>query len=223
MTSKHNTTGHPVPDYTSQDWDVFAGYMQDGLDTALTHFYGASDPSSGAPTPWGAAELGTVWTQDPGGGSYTTVDWIWAELTAGNYGWRRRRIPKLIWLDTPVEAVAAASATEAAYGDVSLAAALSASVQDSGQSLPLVGLVCLRVVITPTAAVAAGDHCYMKFRKKGTTNEFKCKGIVNGVPSTYQIWVGLDTSEVMQVGYETNAAASGFDFTCHIVGAIELQ
>lgn len=208
----------------TEPWANLSVYLINGVKTALTHYAGSTDPSVGALTAWTSADVGVKWldTTDP-------ANPVWKlrqQVTGGpTYGWRPLRTPKLKMLTTPVDVIAAASiAADAIYADVSLAALLDGAapeVQDPSCNACVVRLVLLNVYMKPTAAVPGGDKCWIALREKGTTNEIKVHGQVNGVPRWERHWVGLNASEVLQRQYDANGGTATFDVQVQIVGLVE--
>ena len=221
MAQDWNTTSQAAA-ATTDAVDVAGAALINGVKTALTRYSGSANPATGAPSAWGAAEVGTPWVDT------TDVDTVvgkqWQRLTAApTYGWRTLKTPKLLWLTTPATAVAAAStAADLAYATLDLSAVLDASVQDAGQVLPLVRAVCLRIYCKCTGAIPAGDTGFVKVRENGSTNEIKVHAQVNGKPVYQQAWIGLDSGEILQWGVDTNAGAVTIDYELLIMAAIEL-
>jgi len=221
MTQKHNTSGYTKA-ATTTDVDVAGAAFINSLETAISRFAGTSDPSTGAPAAWGSAEVGYLWldTTDPD----LPVLKQWQRLTAApTYGWRTMRVPKLVWLTTPFDAVSSTtSAADVAYTDVDLTATLDSSGQDAGQVLPTVRLVCLRVYANCTVgAIPAGDTGFVKVRGKSATDEVKVHAMVAAKPHYQQVWVSLDTGETFQYGVDTNAGAVTMGYEIKVLGFIE--
>lgn len=222
MTQKHNTSGYPKA-ATTDYADVAGAAFINSHETALSRFAGTSNPATGAPTAWGSAEVGYLWLDTTDANSPVLKQW--QQLTTGptTYGWRDMRTPKLVWLGTPFDAVASTtSATDVAYTDVDLTASLDSSGQDSGQVLPTVRLVCLRVMANCTVgAIPAGDTGFVKVRGKGNTDETKVHALVAAKPHYQQVWVSLDTGEAFQYGVDTNAGAVTMGYEIKVMGFIE--
>lgn len=221
MTQKHNTSGYPKA-ATTDYGDVAGAAFINSHETALTRFAGTSDPSTSAPTAWGANEVGYLWLDTTDANSPVLKQW--QQLTAGpTYGWRSMRSPKLKWLETPFDAVASTtSATDVGYTDVDLTASLDSSGQDAGAVLPTVRLVCLRIMANCTVgAIPAGDTGFVKVRGKGFTDEHKVHALVAAKPVYQQVWVSLDTGETFQYGVDTNAGAVTMGYEIKVMGFIE--
>jgi hypothetical protein len=222
MTAKWNTsTGSAAA--TSDDIDVAGAALINGVNTAITRYAGTSDPSTAAPSAWGANEIGAVWLDTTDADTVVTKQW--QRLTAApTYGWRTLKTPKFVWLTTPVDAVASTtSGSDVAYTDVDLTATLDASVQDAGQVLPVVRAVCLRVYSNcTTGAIPAGNTGYVAVREKGSTNEVRVHAQVAAKPVYQQVWVGLDSGEAFQYAVDTNASAVTMSYEIKVMGCIEL-
>lgn len=205
------------------DADDLFSELVGGVKSALTCYSGSSDPSSGAPTAWGASEVGTWWKDT------TDVDNIvlkqWQRLTAvPAYGWRTMRYQKDIAVAADVDAVAVATHTsDLAFTDVDLSAVLSASVKDSGQLLATVRRVRLQVYVKITdTAHPTGLKCYVALRQKGLTApvHYVVAQILN-IPVYAEVECGLNTAQVFQYAVDTNGGANDVEVGIKILSAKE--
>lgn len=222
MTQAWNNTGFPAA-ATTDDIDVAGAALINGVKTALTRYWGSADPSSGAPTAWGSAELGTEWwdstdTDNP-------VRKVWSRLTAApTYGWRTLRYPKLKWLTTPAAVTfspASPAAADVVYTDVDLTSLLDSSCQDAGQLLPVVKAVLLRIRVRETGTIATGDNTYFKIRGKGTTDERKLYCKVSSVYEEQDVWVSLDSAGAFQFGIDVGSASPNVEYEAWVRAIVE--
>lgn len=226
MTQKHNSGAYDAP-ATTMDMDDFAAAVVGSIETALTHYAGSSDPSTGAPAAWGAAEVGYVWcdTTDP----YTPVWKQWTKLTAGpTYGWRTLRRWKIRWLTTPAAVTfgtASPQAADVAWEDVDLTALLDASCQDAGQVLAAVRAVCLRIRVktgaSETIPTDGSDNCYFAVRENGSTTQFNVYPQVARRYTESQVWVGLDAGEIFEFMVDIGGGTAEFAYEAWVVGIAE--
>ncbi len=214
MTQKWNTTANPEP--TSATYYNEAGVdLIDGVNTAITRFYGTADPSSGAS--WGADEVGTTWLDSTNatagaGDDLGVVVKVWSVLTAApTYGWRTRNARAYIALEPNVNVLADTDESTAAFADLVLtgdtstravAALIQVEVEDSG---------------TPAAGV------YAEFRKNGTTTDARSRRIypqVTDIPVMQQFIVELDVAQTLE--YALNASGAGsMDIRVDVLGYFE--
>ena len=223
MTAKWNTNGYPWA-LTTDNTDVGGAALINGVESAASRFSGSTDPST-APSSatWGAAQVGYLWLDTTDADTPVLKQWQQTGSGPATYGWRTCYIPKLVWLTTPVDAVASTTtAADIPYTTLDLTATLDASVQDS-VNRPAVRAVLLRVLANcTTGAIPAGDTGFVKVRENGSTNEIKVHAQVAAKPVYQHVWVGLDSGEVLQYGVDTNAGAVTMTYELKIVAAIEL-
>lgn len=222
MAQEWNAGAYPLG-AVSHDADDLFSYLIGGIKSALTIYSGSTDPSSGAPTTWGVDQVGTRWLDT------TDVDnvvlKIWQRLTsAPSYGWRTVRSAKMLWPTALVAVVASGStAADVAYTDQSMATIADASLQDSGQLLPLLKSVTLVIRCRFTSSThPGGDKLYVKVRGKGGTNERKvyCASAVN-VWTEAEVECPLDSSEIFQYGVDTNAGGNTVEYQIQAKAARE--
>lgn len=229
MTNGWNDSGGDAYD-TDDDWSTASGKFGLGIDAALTLNASATDPSVGATETWGADQVGRPWW-DIGvdGSAASPVLKIWQQLTSSpTYGWRRMRLPKLIWLDTP-KAVTFTSTSPAGsdvpWEDVDLVTALDASgSQDTGQVASRVKAVCLQVRCKTGASetiVAGTSEPYIAFRAKSGSQDSRVSPQVQNLPMEQQVWVPLDSAEVMQFMVTVGGGTPGFIYEAWIIGIEE--
>lgn len=222
MTAKWNTSGYNAG-ATGDDCDVLFAALINGVESAASRFASSSDPSTGAPVTWGSAQVGYLWLDTTDADTPVLKQWQQTGTGPTTYGWRTLQIPKLIPLTTPVDAVASTTTSvDIAYTTLSLAATLNASVQDA-VNRPKVRMVLLRVLANcTTGAIPSGDKGFVKVRENGSTNEIKVHAQVAAKPVYQQVWIGLDSSEVIEYGVDTNGGAVTMTYEIKIMAAIEL-
>ncbi len=212
MTQKWNTRAYAIPTGSTLFSDRATDHT-DGISTALTRFYGASDPSSGEG--WGADELGYTWVDstnsvEGSGDDLGAVVKVWMVLTdAPTYGWRTRNAWAYIALEPNVNALNLSDQGTTGFTDLDLnaetsdravAALLQVEVQDDG---------------TPSASV------YAELRKNGTTTDVRSRRIypqVTDIPVMQQFVVELDSAQVCE--YAINAGTQ-FDLRVDVLGYYE--
>lgn len=223
MTQKWNSPTYPKSDAT-QTGDVFMGYALNGIDTAATIDAGTTDPSTGAPTPWGADDVGRRWLDMTDADN--PVMKIWQQLTGTpTYGWRTMRLLKTIFCSAPGTVTftsTSPAAADVAWEDVSLASLLD-TLQDASQTRPRVVAVLLRFKIRTGASetIPTTDDCYLAVRPKGTT---AARYIYPQVQNRYierDIWVALDSSEVFQFMVDVGGGTPAFEYAAEVVALME--
>lgn len=205
--------------------DVYQAGLKDGVNTALAHYTGTSDPSTGASPAWGATEVGRLWNDrtDPA----NPVLRMYTQLTSGpTYGWRTMRSPKLKMLTAPQAVTFTTTSPQTAavaWEDVSLASLLNtAGVQDTGDTARLVRLVYLRLRCKEAGTIPTSDAVYLAVREKGSTLAQRLYPQVAGRWVENTLWVGLNTSEVFQFMVDVAAASPSFTYEAEVLGFIEI-
>lgn len=210
----------------SDDASTYMGKCLNGIDTAVTHYAGGSDPSSGAPIAWGAADTGILWKDTT---DVRNPEWKqWQQLTAAGptYGWRQLRLRKRIDLAThaaltfsPVSPAAA----DVAWTDLDLSTLLDAN-QDAASAEALVLQVLLRVRIRTGASetIPLTDDAWMAFRAKGETHDGQ--RIYAQIQNRYVegwIWCNLDADEILQFRVEVGGGTPAFEYEAWMVAFLE--
>ena len=214
MVQLHRTAADPVP-VNGDDIDDWHDYHIQGADTACSHFYGTTDPSSGAS--WGADQLGYIWTDSNNalgaGDGLGVVTRRWEITAAGpTYGWREIAGARVyIPLEPNVNGLTLADQSTTAFTDLDLqaetsvkavAALLMVEVEDSG---------------TPASGV------YASVRKNGTTTDDRTRRVhpqVADIPATGMYVVELDATQKCE--YDINASGAGtFDLRITVLGYYE--
>lgn len=224
MTQKHNTSGYTKAT-TTTDVDVAGAAFINSDETAMTWFYGSSDPSVGAPSAWGSAEVGYNWLN---GTDAANILWRrWCQLTTDpTYGWRDMRVRKVLQPSEPVAvnfSGASPAAADTGWTEVNLASLLDSDVQDSGQIGVTVHDVTLFVTLTPGASETVGaSNCFIEFRRdSGTLACAKLKAQVATFPvcGTVKVPLAVEKFEYrVVVGGGTPSCA----FTAYIIEATEI-
>jgi hypothetical protein len=228
MSALWNVSGANAAAVGNNLTDLFTRLVN-GVWTAVTLCAAASNPSSGAPTAWGATDVGRPWLDI--GVDGTPADPIlklWAQVTGTpTHDFRRLRLKKIKRLDAPV-AVTGINAASPAAGSIawttaSLASLLDgAGVQDTGDVTRKVHaaylLVRFRSGASETIGTGATETPHLGFRKNGATHEFKVHAQVQGRMVEAVLVVPLDASEVIEYRYEAGGGTPGGTFDVSIVG-----
>lgn len=225
MTAKWNSPSYPKP-ASSDMGDTWLDALYDGVDTARTLHAGSTDPSTSAPTAWGADDVGALWFDTTAPAS--PVLKVWQQLAASgpSYGWRTLRIPKVKWLTTPAAVTfspTSPAAADVAFTDVSLATLLNSN-QDAGQTEAAVGSVLMRLRCYTGASETiptGSDNCYFAVRTKGGTNEQRLyPQVANRLVET-TVWVPLDASEVFQFAIDVGGGTPSFTYEAEVLAILE--
>lgn len=223
MAQLWNTSGGSKPASTD-DASVYMGRCLNGIDTAITGYSGTSDPSSGAPIAWGAAEVGAPWRD-------TTVAanpvWKqWQQLTSSpTYGWRTLRLSKRIDLATQAALTfspVSPAAADQTWTTLDLSTLLD-SHQDAGQVDPLVTRVLLRVRIRTGASetIPLTDDAWISFRRNGSTNEARVYAQIQNRYAEDRVWVDLDGGEILEWRVEVGGGTPAFEYEAWLVSLEE--
>ena len=233
MPATYHTSGNPKADKASHRGRVWAGYVQEGILTALSGFVSTSDPSSGASPSWGVDDVGRLWLDTGVSGSTNNpVLWRWEKLSATpTYGWRPLRATGTKYLTTPKALTLAGSpaAADVAYTDYDFSTDLadggSGNVKDAaGYTIKTVIAVLLRQVVKPgnSETLAAGsDDCYIAWRAKSATDAFYVRAHAAGRKAEYKFWLALDASQVAQYTVKVGGGTPSFDFGTAEIHAIQ--
>ena len=232
MPATYHTSGNPKADKSSHRGRVWAGYVQEGLLTALSGFVSTSDPSTGASPSWGADEVGRIWVDTGVSGSTNNpIAWRWEKLSAmPTYGWRRLRGIGIKFLTTPKALTLSGSPTAADVTatdydfSTDLADGGSGAVKDAaGYTIKSVIAVYLRHVVKPgnSETLAAGsDDCYVSWNAKGATDLKYVRAHAAGRKAEALLWVALDSSQIAQYAVKVGGGTPSFDFGTASIHAI---
>lgn len=224
MPSTYHTSGNPAADKTTQRGRVWAGYVQEGILTALTDYVSASDPSTGASPSWGASDVGRRWLDiGVSGSAANPVLKRWEQLTSGpTYGWRPLRAFGVKFLTAPKALTLSGSpaAADVSWTDYDFSTDLadggSGNVKDAaGYALKSVIAVYLRQVVKPGNAetLAAGDDdAYVAWRAKDATAVQYWRAHAPGRKAEATQWVPLNGSQVAQYSVVVGGGTPSFDF-----------
>lgn len=227
LTQKYNSPGYDAISLNTNG-DVILGAAKNGLDTALTHDAGSSDPSSGATVAWGAADVGRLWLDTTT--AALPVLKMWCQLTAGpTYGWRTLRLLKTKHLSAPQAVTfspASPAAADVAWADVDLTTLLdTAGVQDTGDTARTVAAVLLRVRVAAGASETlpgtGSDGCYFAVKAKGSTQD---KRVYPQVADRYveaEFWTALDSDEIFEFMVDVGGGTPNFRYAAWVVAFAE--
>lgn len=210
MTQQWRTSSYPVPDAAT----VFSDHLVDldqGIETAVTHYYGATDPSSGAS--WGAAQVGSLWfdstnSVEAGGDDLGLVVKRWEVLTDDpTYGWRTLGVRSYVALEPNVNKLNLSNQTNVSATDCDVTSDTSARA------------------VAVLLQVQAADHVpaatvYAAFRKNGTTTDAQERRIypqVADLPISQQIAVELDSGQIFEYSIAAGAGST-FDLRVDVLG-----
>ncbi len=228
MASKYNSPGYDPSDLSDYG-DVILAAAKNGLDTALTQASGATDPSTGAPTAWGSADVGRLWLDTTDAAN--PVLKMWCQLTATpTYGWRTLRIAKVRHLSAPQAVTfttASPAAADVAWEDVDLTSLLDgAGVQDTGDNVRKVAAVLLRVRVAAGASETlpgtGSDGCYFAARANGSTQD---KRVYPQVADRYveaEFWTALDSDEIFEFMVDVGGGTPNFRYAAWVVAILEV-
>lgn len=228
MVQSWDTTAKPKPVLNVDSPDTWAQRQSEGIDTAITRYWGTADPSSGAG--WGSAQRGALW-YDEGADEYnpTLKEWLRHNTGGTDYAWRlvksrRHLVPEP---RTAITMPFASPATaDQVWTTLSLATMLN-TLQGATWQRPKVYEVVLEVEVTAGASEVITDPAkgYLAFRKKGGTDEIKCHAQVAGRPIRYEITVPVDTSSVedLETRLFVGTGTPSFSFTVKLVEAREAE
>lgn len=225
MTQKWNVSGYPKPD-TSTLGGAHLLDLDDGVETALTSFYGATDPNPGT---WGSAELGYEWIDVGVDGSVLNpVRKRWEQVSGTpTYGWRKLFIKHIKWHTAGIAlAINGNKTIDVTWTDIDLSTALVAAQELSGYKNILAVILRVSVDADPDAGSFGADDFYIAFRRKGDTD-------ANVIQKVYApplanrkdertIVVPLDSSEVCQYMVEIGGSGSpSMNVAAYAIGIYE--
>jgi hypothetical protein len=213
MTQKWKNSGYAAPDGDTVGSTRFTN-LQEGLETALSDYSGTDDPSDGAPTTWGASEVGFKWydTTNQRYGSGDDVGGIlkrWEKTGASSYGWRTLNAVSWVAVSPNTNVLNAVATNTIAYTDLDLTAtATSYTIR-----------ALLNVQVRDTLGVGTG--VYASFRQNGVTADAQATRVypaATSIPQATQMWVGVDTGQILEYQVAPySATGNGFDLRIDLV------
>lgn len=200
MASKWNSSGYDVP-VPSNSFPNQLTKLKLGIDTAVSEDAASSDPSSGAPDTWGAAEIGRKWfdrtnESGAGGDDLGGVSKRWERTAPSTYTFRDRGVRGYFASEPNVSILTVTASSVTAWTDLDVGGATT-----SDRALA----VRLQVEVAesnPGAGVSFG------LREKGVTTDGLVRRVypqVSGISVGAEVTVELDTSQTLQY----QLAASG--------------
>ena len=220
MVQKYDTASNP-PIASGIKLSVFGQRAWDGIDTALTHYAGSSDPSNS----WGANHVGILWLDTTDAANPKLK--MWCQLTASpSYGWRTLRIGKTKTFQ-PVELTLTPSpkaAANIAWTTLDISTQLDAQ-QDTGQVAADVAAVDLLLRIQPGASETVGaDNAYLKVRTSSSWSTFEHRLYAAAQGRWNQTVISrlpLDAAEAFQWGLEVGGGTVDMDYEIWLCGIHE--
>lgn len=193
--------------------------LLDGVDTAITHYSGVSDPSSGASPAWGSDQVGAIWFDTTNmvgaGGDDLGGAWKkWIKIdTVPTYGWEAMNLFGYVPKEPNVEPLDVAAQSTTAFTDLDLNAITGNRA------------VRVRLLIEVKDSGSPGAGVYVAVRKNGTTtdvNERRIYPQAAGVPVTQVVEVELEAvpgTPSNKLEYEIAASGAGtFDLRITLLG-----
>lgn len=208
---------------SSQSQYVFNLAAQAGVNTIATHFYGSTDPSSGASPSWGASEVGRVWLD--GTNTAYPAHKVWQQLTASGptYGWRTMRLQKIKRFEPDDLTLSPSSPASAdvSWTGLDLATPLN-SLQDSGQVEGQVAAVQLRIRVQAGASETFGaDDAVFELTHTGWSEVLKFYAPpVASRWGEYLVWVPL-TGEAIRWRVRVGGGTPSFAYAMAICALAE--
>jgi len=193
MTSKWKNSGYAVPTGATVGATRFTNH-QDGLETALSDYSGASDPSSGAPVAWGSDEVGFRW-YDTTNQRYGTGDDLggvwkrWEKVGASSYDWRTLSGVSWVGVSPITNVLTAVGTNTVAFTDLDLTTACSSYTVRA----------LLNIQVSDRDGVGTG--VFAAFRQNGVTADAQTTRIypsVTSIPVAGQFWVGVDSGQILE-------------------------
>lgn len=193
MTAKWKNNGFGAPTVAT----VFSDRMTDvqqGLETALSDYSGTSDPSSGAPVAWGAAEVGFKWLDTTnqrfgGGDDLGSVLKRWERTGAAGYDWRTLNAVSWIPVSPITNVLNAVGTNTVAMTDLDLTTVLTSYTTRA---------LCNIQVIDRDGV---GTGVFAAFRQNGVTADAQTTRLypsVVSIPVAGQFWVGVDSGQIFE-------------------------
>ena len=210
MTQKWNTAPYAYPTVSTVYGDHLID-LDDGVDTAITHYYGTADPSSGAS--WGADEVGALWydstnSVEAAGDDLGLVVKRWEVLTDGpTYGWRTLGVRSYVALEPNTNKLNLSNQTNVSATDCDVTADTSSRA------------------VAALLQVEVADHVpasgvYAAFRKNGTTTDAQARRVypqVADLPTCQQVVVELDSGQIFEYSIAAGAGST-FDLRVDVLG-----
>jgi hypothetical protein len=216
VTEKWDSPGGDKAAITN-DVDDLLGRLIDGIDTAITSYYGGTDPSAGGGAgAWGATQLGSEWLDDTNaigaGDGRGAQRKIWSKLAATpTYGLRTIDVRSINEKSPNVNKLALTSQSTTAFTDCDVSAQLGSY---GARALAVLVMVEVEESTTP------GSGVYAEFRADGVTTdaqEIRVYPQVAGIPFAAFLRIPLGPNGVFE--YAINASGAGtFDLRVDILG-----
>ena len=176
-----------------------------GIETALTCYYGTTDPSSGAPVAWGTTELGSLWADSTNAVDQMSGDDLgattkrWEVLTdAPTYGWRTLGLRGYVALEPNESVLSLSTGGTGAFVPVPIQA------ETSTRS------IAARLLLRMSYPEAPTTSTYAEVRDPGTSTDAITRRIypqVAGQFVTYETVVGLNGSHAFE--YQVSTQGGG--------------
>lgn len=226
MVQSWDTVAKPKPVLNVDDPDVWMQRQSEGIDTAVTRYWGTTDPSAGAG--WGSAQRGALW-EDEGADEYnpTLKEWLRFDTGGTDYAWRPVR-SRRVFNPEPRVAVtmpfASPAGADQPWTTLSLATLLL-TLQDPTFQKVKPAEVVLEVEVTADAAETLGAaDGYLAFRKKGGTDEVKVLAQVPARPiRDNHVVVPLDANGDLETRVIVGGGAPAFVFAVKVVEVREAE
>lgn len=228
MVSAWDTTAKPKPVLNVENIDTWQERQSEGIDTAITRYFGTADPSSGAS--WGANQRGAQWYDASVSGVYDEYnprlkEWVRHNTGASDYAWRPVRTRREFWPDNPPTITmpwATPQVVDQTWATLSLATLIN-SHQDATFQKALVSEVEIEVTLTEAGTVTP-TTAYLELRKKGAASmarRVKCQ--VSTMPMVETIRLPVDTAEDLEVQLKVGTGAPSLAFVLKLVGLAEAE
>jgi hypothetical protein len=209
MVQQWKTSGNTKP-IGGTGFGAAGAVWGNGIDTAVTHYYGTTDPSLG--NSWGEAELGVLWFDSfnvlgNGGDDLGLVVKRWEKLDAvPTYGWRTLGIRSYTALEPNTNVLDLVGLGDVAFTGCAVQAQTS------------VRAVAALLLVTVEDS-APGTDVYAAFRRPGTV-EVRDRRVypqAAGIPSAALVLVELDQAQTFEYAVEASGADT-FDLRVDILG-----
>lgn len=201
MAGGWDSNGYDLPVSGVDDADTFMAKVVDGIAAALSCYFGAADPSSGAS--WGADQVGRRWRKE-GADAYNHVEYVWTRFDAGgtDFGWKANEGRGELWDDDAPATVTLPSPgtpfTTSSSGTLDLSAEIAALQGTTFDNVDPAE-VSLEVTVTEAGTVGAAN-AYVTFGKPGASSMArKVKAQVSGIPVVQEIRVPCSTSGTLDL------------------------
>jgi len=221
MTQEWRNTSFPVPTASDDFCDRLTD-IQSGIESAVTLNAGSADPSTGGS--WGANQVGAMWVD-----TTTALKPLfsrWELLTGSTYGWRvlclhyKKRVvtPSAITFSP-----ASPYTADQAVTDIDLTTLLDAAgFQDNDDKVVTAVKIRVTVVDTGTLGTGTSNATWVAFNQKGSTDQQYLYCQVSGVVNAGTMWVGLDSSEVLQFSTQVANTSPSMTVTADVIAFEEV-